>query len=62
MSGDDKSKRGSPDRKLISLTEEYEVRDWAEHFGVSEDELRRAAGKVGSSADAVARELGKDPR
>ena len=59
MSGDDKSKRGSPDRKLISLTEPYEVRDWSKRFGVSEEELRAAAEKVGSSAEAVARELGK---
>ena len=59
MSGDDKRNRGSPDRKLISLTEPYEVRDWAKRFGVSEDELRAAATKVGSSAAAVARELGK---
>ena len=59
MSGDDKSKRGSPDRKLISLTEPYEVRDWAKHFGVSEDELRAVVGRVGSSAEKVAREFGK---
>ena len=58
MSGDDKSKTGR-DRKQISLTEPYEVRDWAKHFNVSEEELRRAAEKVGSSAEAVARELGK---
>ena len=25
---DDKSKRGSPDRDRISLSEDYEVRDW----------------------------------
>ena len=59
MSGDDKSKRGSPDRKLISLTQHYEVRDWAERFGVGEDELRAAVGQVGSSAARVAEELGK---
>lgn len=59
MSGDDKSKRGSPDRDLISLTQPYEVRDWAARFGVSEDELRAAVEKVGASAEAVARELGK---
>jgi hypothetical protein len=49
MSGDDKSKRGSPDRKLISLTERYEVRDRVKRFGVSEEEFRRAAEKVGRS-------------
>jgi hypothetical protein len=59
MSGDDKSNRGSPDRELISLTQPYEVRDWAKKFSVSEEELRAVVGRVGSSADAVARELGK---
>ena len=59
MSGDDKTKRGRPDRDRISLSEDYEVRDWRQRFGVSEEELRAAVGKVGSSAEAVARELGK---
>ena len=59
MSGDDKSQRGSPDRDRISLTQDYEVRDWSKRFGVTEEELRAAVGKVGSSAEAVARELGK---
>ena len=31
---DDKSKRGSPDRERISLSEDYEVRDWAKSLGV----------------------------
>ena len=30
---DDKSKAGGEDRKLISLTEDYEVRDWARSLG-----------------------------
>ena len=55
---DDPSKTGQ-DRKLISLTEDYEVRDWTQSLGVSEEELRRAVGKVGNSAEAVRRELGK---
>ncbi len=59
MSGDDKTIRNGQDRKQVSLTEPYEVRDWSQRFGVSEDELRRAHGKVGSSAEAIARELGK---
>ena len=56
---DDKSKVGGPDRKLIALNEADEIRDWTQHFGVSEEELRRAIGKVGHSADAVTKELGK---
>jgi hypothetical protein len=54
---DDKSKAGGQDRKRISLSEDYEVRDWAEKFGVSEDELRRAVEKVGNQAEDVEREL-----
>jgi hypothetical protein len=54
---DDKSKAGGQDRKRISLSEDYEVRDWAEKFGVSEDELRRAVEKVGNLAEDVEREL-----
>ena len=56
---DDKSETGDPDRQRISLSEDYEVRDWAEKFGVSEDRLRKAVEKVGNQADDVRRELGR---
>lgn len=56
---DDKTKTGGQDRQRISLSEDYEVRDWAERFGVTEDQLRAAVGRVGNQADAVKRELGK---
>lgn len=54
---DDTSKPGGNDRKLISLSEDYEVRDWSAKFGVSEERLRAAVAKVGNSADDVEREL-----
>ncbi|WP_082854094.1 DUF3606 domain-containing protein [Brevundimonas sp. GW460-12-10-14-LB2] len=54
---DDKSKSGGADRQRISLTEDYEVRDWAAKFNVSEERLRQAVEKVGNQADAVEREL-----
>ena len=54
---DDKSQTGAHDRKRISLSEDYEVRDWSQKFGVSEDRLREAVGKVGNMADDVEREL-----
>ena len=54
---DDKTKTGGQDRQRISLSEDYEVRDWAAKFGVSEDQLRAAVGKVGNMADDVEREL-----
>lgn len=50
---DDKTKRGGRDRELISPSENYEVRDRAAKFGVSEDALREAVGPVGNRAEDV---------
>lgn len=55
---DDKMKTGGPDRDRISLDEDYEVRDWAAKFGVTEKALRDAVARVGDRAEAVRRELG----
>lgn len=44
---------GSPDRDRISLSEDYEVRDWTKSLGVSEERLREAVEAVGNSADKV---------
>lgn len=55
---DDKSKTGNADRVRINLSEDYEVRDWAKKFGVTEDALRRAAERVDPMAEDVRRELG----
>lgn len=54
---DNKTKSGGNDRELISLSEDYEVRDWAAKFGVSEVALRTAVGRVGNRADDVEREI-----
>ncbi|KQS55881.1 hypothetical protein ASG17_07465 [Brevundimonas sp. Leaf363] len=54
---DDKSKTGGQDRERISLSEDYEVRDWTAKFGVTEEELRAAVAKVGNGVDAVLKEL-----
>jgi len=54
---DDKTKSGGQDRQRISLSEDYEVRDWSKKFGVSEERLRAAVGKVGDRAEDVEREL-----
>jgi hypothetical protein len=50
---DDKSKSGGQDRKLISLSEDYEVRDWSKKFGVTAEELKAAVEAVGNDAAAV---------
>jgi len=55
---DDKSRTGGQDRTRISLSEDYEVRDWAARFGVSEQALRDAVARVGDKAEDVQRELG----
>ena len=54
---DDKSKTGGQDRERISLSDDYEVRDWAAKFGVSQDGLRTAVEKAGPMADDVEAEL-----
>ncbi len=54
---DDITKTGGQDRKRVSLQEDYEVRDWSQKFGVSEDRLRAAVSKVGDIAEDVEREL-----
>lgn len=54
---DDKTQTGNPDRQRISLSEDYEVRDWSHKFGVSEERLRAAVAKVGNMADDVEIEL-----
>ncbi|CAN7587006.1 DUF3606 domain-containing protein [Acidovorax sp. LjRoot118] len=50
---DDKTKTGGQDRTRISLSEDYEVRDWAKKFGVTADELKAAVKAVGNDAKAV---------
>lgn len=59
---DDPNKTGNPDRQRINLSQHYEVRDWAEKFGVSQDELRRVVERVGNQADDVALALGAAPQ
>ena len=56
---DDKTRRGEPDRSLINMREDYEVKYWTRHLGVSRDELQSAVEKVGNSAAAVRKQLGK---
>ncbi|KQW43290.1 MULTISPECIES: DUF3606 domain-containing protein [unclassified Roseateles] len=50
---DDKSKSGGQDRTRISLSEDYEVRDWSKKFGVTAEELKAAVKAVGNDAAAV---------
>ena len=53
---DDLTKRGAADRSKIAM---HEVHYWAKHLKVSREELQRAVDKVGNSAAAVRKQLGK---
>jgi len=55
----DPKKRGAADRSKITMTEGHEVRYWTRHFGLSREELQRAVEKVGNSAAAVRKQLGR---
>ena len=59
---DDKTKSGGQDRLRISLSEDYEVRDWSRKFGVTPDELRAAVKAVGNMAADVEEHLKKNKR
>jgi len=56
---DDKTKSGAADRARISIEQDYERRDWAKKFNVTEDQLRKAVDKVGPMAVDVEKELKK---
>ena len=49
------------DRRLISLTEPYEVREWCKALGCTKAELQHAVSIVGNSADKVREYLKKAP-
>ncbi len=55
---DDTSKTAQ-DRKMISLKEDYEVRDWCASLGCTPEQLRAAVKAVGNSAEAVRAYLAK---
>lgn len=50
---DDKGNRGSPDRNRIDVNDPDEIRHWTKSFGVTPEQLKAAAEKVGTSADKV---------
>jgi hypothetical protein len=56
---DDPKQKGGRDRSRINTREDHEARYWSKKFGVSAEELKAAVKKVGNSAEAVQKELGK---
>jgi hypothetical protein len=55
--GDNLKDRGPADRTRVNVNEDYEVRYWANKWGVSEAELRAAVARAGVMADDVERAL-----
>jgi hypothetical protein len=53
------TKKVTPDRGRIDMSDVNQVRFLCRHLGVSEEELLRAVDKVGNSISAVSKELGK---
>lgn len=41
---------GHPDRDLINMHEDYEVRYWSNKWGITADQLKQAGKKAGSSS------------
>jgi hypothetical protein len=56
---DNLTKRGKPDRSKINMHEAWELDHWTRELGVSKSELQRIVDKVGNSAAAVRKELGR---
>ena len=59
---DDKTKRGPQDRSKINVHEKYELDYWSRKFRVTPDELRDAVKRVGTSLEAIERELLRTPQ
>jgi hypothetical protein len=56
---DDKKSTGGQDRKRISLSEDYEVRDWSKSLNTTPEKLKEAVRAVGDQADKVREYLNK---
>jgi len=50
---DNRQNRGAPDNRRIDVNDEHEVRNWAQSFEVTPDQLREAVAHVGTSAEKV---------
>jgi len=54
---DNQTKKRPQDPNRINTTEQSELQYWAERFGVTTDRVRQAVQKVGTSPQAVEREI-----
>ena len=56
---DDKSKVGKADRDRVSLSEEYEVTDLAQKFGITAEQARQAIKSAGPMRKDIEAQLQK---
>ena len=47
------------DRRLINMKDEFHVKAWTKHLAVDRKMLEQLVAKVGNSATAVKKELGR---
>ena len=50
---DNKMNIGGADRRRISVAEDYELRYWANKFGISREELKKVVREVGDNPQSV---------
>jgi hypothetical protein len=55
---DDKARMTRLDRQQINIEEEYELRNWSERFGLSQETIREAVIQVGPLVKDVRKALG----
>jgi hypothetical protein len=55
---DDLKQTGKPDDARINVEQDHEVQYWADKFGVSRDEIRRAVKAAGPMVKDVRERLG----
>ncbi|HEY0820463.1 MAG TPA: DUF3606 domain-containing protein [Rhizobacter sp.] len=59
---DNTEQRGGQDRQRINVNQDHELRYWAQKFGASAEQLKKAVEKVGDRAEAVERHLRSSER
>lgn len=56
---DNKKQAGPPDSKRINVNEDHEISYWTKELGVTKSKLMEIVGRVGTSVEAVRKELKK---
>ena len=56
---DNRTNKGAQDRSRINMSADHELKYWTKHLGVTREEVEAAVAKVGNSAAAIRKQLGK---